>query len=74
MSIFLLNTFMREKRTSDLAHKFSIWCEPMYINAYVNHVFFEWYLGGFYAKRNVVDIIMGYDDPILMELKDGVKS
>ena len=34
MSLFLMNIFIKESRTSDLAHKFNIWCGPELLNAY----------------------------------------
>ena len=60
--IYLMSTFAQENRTADLAHQFSIWCEPIVLTTYFDHAFYEWYLGGFLKEQNIVDIVYGYKD------------
>ena len=72
MTIFLMNLLLRDNRRSDLAFKFDIWCPTEYMKSYIDHVFFEWYLGGFYHKAKIVDIVTGYYDPHLKYNKNDV--
>ena len=68
--IYRMTTFSEEQRTADLAHQFNIWCDPIVITTYFDHVFYEWFLGGFFAEQNMADIIYGYNDMNLIKLKN----
>lgn len=68
-TIYLMNTFSSDRRASDISHRFSLWVKPEYIVQYINHAFFEWYLGGLFKNFQISDIIFGYEDKDLLRMK-----
>lgn len=68
-TIYLMNTFSADQRASDISHRFSLWVKPDYIVQYINHAFFEWYLGGLFKNFKISDIIFGYEDTDLLRMK-----
>jgi hypothetical protein len=68
-TIYLMNTFSSDQRASDISHRFSLWVKPEYIVQYINHAFFEWYLGGLFKNFQISEIIFGYEDKDLVRMK-----
>lgn len=69
MTIYLLSSFAKDNRFSDVSHRFSIWASPDQLTQYLNHVFFEWYLGGLFRNINIKDQITGYEDSNLKKIQ-----
>ena len=66
--VMLMYDFSRSARTSDIAHLFNIWSPPEYFVAYMDHLFFEWYLGGLIKEQKASNLLNGTEDATLKML------